>query len=187
VDPARAHLVAFPGGTQQIREEIARIVPSYAGIETLKESGDAIQWGGERLCEGQVFATPDGKAHFATVLPIEATLPAGKLNLSTRRGKQFNSMVWKDKDPLNGAVRSDILISAADAAARGLVDGAAVRVRSATGEVQAHIKIAPIRAGSVQMHFPEANPLIDGVHRDPISHVPDYNAIVELTPVNAGA
>ena len=187
VDPARAHLVAFPGGTQQIREEIARIVPSYAGIETLKESGDAIQWGGERLCEGQVFATPDGKAHFATVLPIEATLPAGKLNLSTRRGKQFNSMVWRDKDPLNGAVRSDILISAADAAARGFVDGAAVRVRSATGEVQAHIKVAPIRAGSVQMHFPEANPLIDGVHRDPISHVPDYNAIVELIPADATA
>ncbi|MEY4072089.1 MAG: hypothetical protein RLY94_244, partial [Chloroflexota bacterium] len=23
---------------------------------------------------------------------------------------------------------------------------------------------------------------IDGVHRDPISHVPDYNAIVELLP-----
>ena len=187
VDPARAHLVAFPGGTQQIREEIARIVPSYAGIETLKASGDAIQWGGERLCEGQTFATPDGKAHFATVLPIEATLPEGKLNLSTRRGKQFNSMVWKEKDPLNGAVRSDILISAADAAARGLADGAAVRVRSATGEVQAQVKIAPIRVGSVQMHFPEANPLIDGVHRDPISHVPDYNAIVELTPLNPTA
>jgi predicted molibdopterin-dependent oxidoreductase YjgC len=182
VDPARAHLVAFPGGTQAIREEIARIVPSYAGIETLKESGDAIQWGGERLCEGQTFATVDGKAHFATVLPIEATLPVGMLNLSTRRGKQFNSMVWKDKDPLNGAMRSDILISAADAAARGFADGAAVRVRSATGEVQAQIKVAPIRAGSVQMHFPEANPLIDGVHRDPISHVPDYNAIVELLP-----
>jgi molybdopterin-dependent oxidoreductase alpha subunit len=187
VDPARAHLVAFPGGTQQIREEIARIVPSYAGIETLKASGDAIQWGGERLCEGQTFATPDGKAHFATVLPIEATLPEGKLNLSTRRGKQFNSMVWKEKDPLNGAVRSDILISAADAAARGLADRAAVRVRSATGEVQAQVKIAPIRVGSVQMHFPEANPLIDGVHRDPISHVPDYNAIVELAPVNPTA
>jgi anaerobic selenocysteine-containing dehydrogenase len=104
------------------------------------------------------------------------------LNLSTRRGKQFNSMVWKDKDPLNGAMRSDILISAADAAARGLVDGAAVQVRSATGEVRAQIKISPIRAGSVQMHFPEANPLIDGTHRDPISHVPDYNAIVELLP-----
>jgi molybdopterin-dependent oxidoreductase alpha subunit len=187
VDPARAHLVAFPGGTQAIREEIARIVPSYAGVETLKESGDAIQWGGERLCEGQVFATPDGKAHFATVLPIEATLPAGMLNLSTRRGKQFNSMVWKDKDPLNGAARSDILISAADAAARGLLDGAAVQVRSAIGEVRAHVKISPIRAGSVQMHFPEANPLIDGTHRDPISHVPDYNAIVELVPVSTAA
>ena len=96
-------------------------------------------------------------------------------------------MVWKDKDPLNGAWRSDILISSADAAARGLVGGAAVRVRSASGEVQAHVKIAPIRAGSVQMHFPEANPLIDGVHRDPISHVPDYNAIVELIPIASSA
>ena len=182
VDPARAHLVEFPGGTQQIREEIARIVPSYAGIETLEKSGDAIQWGGERLCEGQTFATPDGKAHFATVLPIEATLPAGSLNLSTRRGKQFNSMVWKSKDPLNGARRNDLLISATDAEERGLADGAAVRVRSATGEVRAQIKIAPIRAGNVQMHFPEANPLIDGAHRDPISHVPDYNAIVEVLP-----
>ena len=182
VDPARAHLVAFPRGTQEIREEIARIVPSYGGIETLQKSGDAIQWGGERLCEGQIFATADGKAHFATVLPIEATLPAGMLNLSTRRGKQFNSMVWKVRDPLNGALRSDILISSADAAARGFSDGDAVRVRSATGEVAAHIKVAPIRAGSVQMHFPEANPLINGTHRDPISHVPDYNAIVEILP-----
>ncbi|MEY4667043.1 MAG: hypothetical protein RIQ87_823, partial [Chloroflexota bacterium] len=50
------------------------------------------------------------------------------------------------------------------------------------GEVAAHIKVAPIRAGSVQMHFPEANPLINGTHRDPISHVPDYNAIVEILP-----
>jgi molybdopterin-dependent oxidoreductase alpha subunit len=183
VDPARAHLVSYPRGTAQIREEIAVVVPSYAGIETLARSGDAIQWGGERLCEGQVFATDDGKAHFATVLPIEATLREGQLNLSTRRGKQFNSMVWKARDPLNGALRDDLLISAHDAAARGLVDGAAITVRSATGEVRARVKVAPIRAGNVQMHFPEANPLIDGAHRDPISHVPDYNAIVEIYPI----
>jgi len=37
------------------------------------------------------------------------------------------------------------------------------------------------------MHFPEANPLIDGTRRDPISHVPDYNAIVEIIPVNTAA
>ncbi len=183
IDPARANLVQFPGGTKQIRQEIATVVPSYAGIETLEKSGDAIQWGGERLCEGQTFATPDGRAHFATVLPLEVTLPEGALNLSTRRGKQFNSMVWKAKDPLNGAMRDDVLIAASDAAARGLADGAAVIVRSATGEVRAHLRVAPIRAGNVQMHFPEANPLIDGTRRDPISHVPDYNAIVEILPV----
>jgi anaerobic selenocysteine-containing dehydrogenase len=92
-------------------------------------------------------------------------------------------MVWKAKDPLNGAMRDDVLIAASDAAARGLADGAAVIVRSATGEVRAHLRVAPIRAGNVQMHFPEANPLIDGTRRDPISHVPDYNAIVEIFPV----
>ena len=183
VDPSRAHLVSFPGGTQQIREEIAQVVPSYAGIERLAKSGDAIQWGGERLCDGQVFATDDGRARFATVLPIEATLPEGRLNLSTRRGKQFNSMVWKPRDPLNGASRDDLLISAHDAAERGLVDGESVAVRSAVGEVRARVKVAPIRAGNVQMHFPEANPLIDGTRRDPVSHVPDYNAIVEIRPV----
>src|SRR5882672_4241269 len=45
VDPARAHLVSFASG-QAIRDEIARVVPSYAGIEDLRTTGDAVQWGG---------------------------------------------------------------------------------------------------------------------------------------------
>ena len=49
--PDRAELVSFATG-QEIRDEIARVVPLYAGIESLRESGDAIQWGGTRLCEG---------------------------------------------------------------------------------------------------------------------------------------
>ena len=45
VDPARAHLMQFSSG-DEIRREIARVVPLYAGIETLHTTGDSVQWGG---------------------------------------------------------------------------------------------------------------------------------------------
>ncbi len=86
-----------------IRAEIARVIPSYAGIERLRETGDQVQVGGPRLCEGGNFPTPDGRAHFGVVAPHGVTVPDGRFVLSTRRGKQFNSMVWEDRDPLTGA------------------------------------------------------------------------------------
>ncbi len=36
---------------QSIRNEIARAVPAYDGIQHLTVAGDQVQWGGERLCE----------------------------------------------------------------------------------------------------------------------------------------
>ena len=71
VDPDRADLVAIGSG-QAIRDEIARVVPLYAGIETLSKIGDQVQWGGPRLCDGWEFPTPDGRAHFAPVVPARA-------------------------------------------------------------------------------------------------------------------
>ena len=48
VDPERAkQLVGWQTG-QEIREEIARVVPFYDGIQHLAKTGDQIQWGGER-------------------------------------------------------------------------------------------------------------------------------------------
>jgi anaerobic selenocysteine-containing dehydrogenase len=78
VDPARAHLLGC-ADAQAIREEIARVVPAYAGIETLRATGDQVQWGGERLCDGWRFPTADGRARFVPVAPQEATLPTGTL------------------------------------------------------------------------------------------------------------
>jgi predicted molibdopterin-dependent oxidoreductase YjgC len=167
---------------QAIREEIARVVPAYEGIQRLARTGDAIQVGGERLCDGWTFPTADGKAHFRPVAPREAEVPEGRFVLSTRRGKQFNSMVWKRTDPLTGAERDALFMDADDAERLGLVDGASVRVRSTSGEVDARIKVSPIRPGNVQMFFPEANPLLEAGRRDPIALVPDYNAVVEIIP-----
>jgi molybdopterin-dependent oxidoreductase alpha subunit len=182
VDPERAHLVAFKTG-QQIREEIARVIPSYRGIDTLRRAGDQIQWGGARLCDGWVFPTPDGKAHFDPVDPPELRVPDGRLLLSTRRGKQFNSMVFKGTDPLTGAKRDALFMAADDARAHGLAEGDRVLVRSDDGEVEAGVRISDIRPGNVQMFFPEANPLVRPGRRDPVALVPDYNATVEVLPI----
>ena len=168
---------------QAIRAEIARVVPSYAGIEGLRETGDAIQVGGARLCEGGVFPTPNGKAQFRAVAPHAFDVPDGQFVLSTRRGKQFNSMVWAEKDPLTGAGRDALFVADADAAALGVTEGDPVLVRSAHGELRARVHLAQIRPGNVQAFFPEANPLLSPTIREPESQVPDYNAVVEVVPV----
>jgi predicted molibdopterin-dependent oxidoreductase YjgC len=180
VHPDRARQVGLESAAQ-IRAEIASVVPAYAGIERLRHGGDQFQWGGPRLCEGWRFDTTDGRAHFSTAMPVAAVVPRGRYRLSTRRGKQFNSMVWQRRDPLTGAARDALFISASDARDLGVGEGDPVVVRAEGGaEVRARAHLTSIRAGNVQMFWPEANALIPGGRRDAVSGVPDYNAIVEL-------
>ena len=103
--------------------------------------------------------------------------------LSTRRGKQFNSMVFRDHDPLTGTNRDALFISAEDARRIGVGEGDPLLVRSGCGEVRARAHVARIRAGNVQMFFPECNALIRAGERD-ASGVPDYNAVVEVLPAS---
>jgi molybdopterin-dependent oxidoreductase alpha subunit len=181
VDPERAALVGCPDA-QSIREEIAEVVPFYDGIQHLRETGDQVQWGGPRLCDGWVFPTADGRAHFHRVEPRDPRPPEGRYLLSSRRGKQFNSMVFSSRDPLTGAARDALFISAEDAAGLGLEEGAPVLVRSGSGEVRARAHLAPLRPGNLQMFWPECNAVIEAGVRDPVAFVPDYNAVVEVIP-----
>ncbi|HKW78090.1 MAG TPA: FdhF/YdeP family oxidoreductase [Candidatus Limnocylindria bacterium] len=183
IAPERAHLLRF-ASAEEIRREIAEVVPFYAGIETLSKAGDQLQWGGARLCEGWTFPTDDRRAHFSPVVPREVTVGEGHFLLSTRRGKQFNTMVFKATDPLTGARRDAVFMSREDAELIGVTEGRRVAVHSQTGTVLATVRIAPIRPRNVQMFFPEANPLIAPGVRDPIALVPDYNAVVTITPIN---
>jgi molybdopterin-dependent oxidoreductase alpha subunit len=191
VDPAGFDRAGLAGlaDSQAVREEIARVVPFYEGIQRLAKTGDQVQWGGVRLCDGWIFPTPDGKAHAMAVAPRELELPPGRFLLSTRRGKQFNTMVWRTKDPLTGASRDAVFLSDGDARMLGLDDGSPVWVRSDEGEIAGRVRISPIRAGNVQMFFPEANALVRPGRRDEASLVPDYNAVVDIVPrqVDAGA
>jgi molybdopterin-dependent oxidoreductase alpha subunit len=182
VDPARAHLVEF-ADADAIRAEIAEVVPAYSGIEALHKTGDAVQWGGTRLCEGGDFPTPDGKAHFFAVAPpAPRTRADGQLVLSTRRGKQFNTIVHQAVDPLTGATRDALFLAEEDATRLGVVQGSAVTVRSEHGELAARVHLAPIRPGNVQVFFPEGNVLLPSGRRDPDSGVPDYNTVVDVLP-----
>ena len=180
VDPDRAHLIRFKDA-QQIRDEIAQTVPAYEGIQRLKKKGDHVQWGGRRLCEGGRFETPDGKARFAPLRPPEHALPDGWFYLSTRRGKQFNSMVHGKRDPLNGAMREDVLMSAEDAQALRVREGDPVLLRSQVGELRGRVKLAAIKPRNVQVHWPEGNVLLKRDTFDPACGVPDYNALVQIT------
>jgi molybdopterin-dependent oxidoreductase alpha subunit len=182
VDPERAQLLGCRTA-QEIREEIACVVPAYRGIESMRELGDAIQVGGPRLCEGGAFPTADGRATFSVVAPASLEIPPGSFLLSTRRGKQFNSMVWNDVDPLTGAARDALLLSEHDAMRLGVGTGDAVLVRSAHGQMRARAHVAALRDGNVQAFFPEANVLLAPNRRDPISGVPDYTAVVEVTRI----
>ena len=100
--------------------------------------------------------------------------------VSTRRGKQFNSMVHAETDALTGAGRDDVLISPQDAGRLGLVEGAPVRLRSATGEFRGRLRLAPVKPGNLQVHWPEGNVLVAGGVRSPVAGIPDYNALVTL-------
>jgi molybdopterin-dependent oxidoreductase alpha subunit len=174
---------AFSWPTNQaLRAEIAQVVPAYAGIETLAATGDQVQWGGRHLCADGAFPTPDGRGRFTPLEPVGAALPPGAFTVATRRGKQFNSMVYDDVDPLTGATRDAVYIDEADAAALGGADGTPVRLTSAVGAFEGRLKLVRLPSRSLQVHWPEGNVLIGGdvAAREPRSKVPDYNAIVNL-------
>jgi molybdopterin-dependent oxidoreductase alpha subunit len=180
--PQRA-LTAFSWrDSQDIREEIDRVCPTYSGIAKLRKKGDNFQYGGRRLLADK-FSTPDGKGHFTTIaLPVEHVRRGGFL-LSTRRGKQFNSMLLGENDPITGAHRSDIFMSKEDAEWLGLRNGDAITLRSPLGSFAGRVKIDRIKPGCLQAHWPEVNAIIPAGRFDS-SGMPHYNTHVDVITAN---
>ena len=84
-------------------------------------TGDAIQWGGTRLCEGGNFPTPDGKAHFLAVAPTDARRP-GRAASCSARGGASSSTRWCTRRRTRSPARSRdaLFMATADAAALGV-------------------------------------------------------------------
>jgi molybdopterin-dependent oxidoreductase alpha subunit len=180
--PALAARLAWKG-TAEIRAEMGRAMPIYGGIEKLEREGQWVQWGGERLFTDGFTRMPGGRARFSSVPIPEIEIPAGKFYLTTRRGKQFNSMAHEPGDYLMGATtRRDVLIHPADAGRLGLADGAEIVLRSDLGEWTGIARFAPMKERHVQAYWPETNVLISR-RFDPVSGEPDYNAVVTVEPL----
>ena len=182
VVPDRAARVHFDD-TAAIRREIAEAIPVYDGIQRLSKFGDQFQYGGPHLCAGWKFPTPDERARFSVVELPEVELPEGYFVVATRRGKQFNTMVYGATDPLTGAEREAVLISRQDADALEIDDGDEVVLRSGVGELRGRATIAPVKPRTLQVHWPEGQVLIDRRVRSPQGGVPDYNAAVTLKKI----
>ena len=160
---------------------MGRVMPIYQGIENLKKEGDSLQWGGPYLFkDGNFSHMPDGRALFSALTPPDQAVSNGKFYLSTRRGKQLNSMTFGSIDRLTGNRRRDAIFMAFEDAERlGLADGARVLLRSDTGEMRGVIQLAPVKIGTLQAYWPEANVLI-ARRTDPVSGEPDYNTDVRI-------
>jgi molybdopterin-dependent oxidoreductase alpha subunit len=172
--PERSDAVRFDS-TAAVRAEIARIIPAYRGIERLHARGDQFQYGGPHLCEGGVFPLPGGRARFGRAhWPEEPTDDDAPFVLVTRRGKQFNSMVHADRDPLGGLGRDAVVVCDADAAAHGLAPGETVVVESRFGRFVGRLAMGPLARGAVQVHWPEANVLLDARARSRAAETPAY-------------
>lgn len=193
VHPDRAHLLGGETGWK-LREEIARIVPYYDGCQHLTKTGDAVQYGGPRLCDNGAFATPDGQAHFKVIsVPKNAVEPSQtsacssvnsdsnpRFVVSTRRGKQFNTLIYAEVDPLTGAARDAVFMAASDANRLGLSNKDSITLVNEAGRYDGHVFIAPIAPGNLQVHWPEGNVLLRAGLVDSASGVPDYNAVVNV-------
>ncbi len=186
VRPDRAARLTF-ADTSAIREEIARAIPFYDGIQRLNRAGDQFQYGGPHLCWSWTFPTPDGKAHFSVVPLPQVDLPDGMFVVATRRGKQFNSMVQERKDAITGATREAVLMNQQDAMRLGLRDADPIVLRSDSGEFRGRVRITPIKPGNLEIHWPEGNVLIDRRRRSPQAGIPDYNAVVRVEKADGAA
>ncbi len=162
---------------QSIRDEMERVMPIYKGIGGLTKEGDNVQYGGPHL------QPKGGKAKFIPVaLPVNQP-PGGTFYLATRRGCQFNTIVYSNADPITGGERDEVFVSAEDAARLGVATGDAIRLRSPVGEFTGRCRIENVKPGTLQAFWPETNGLIECT-LDPASGEPDYNAWVSVERVS---
>jgi molybdopterin-dependent oxidoreductase alpha subunit len=173
-----AQLLIGLGSSSQIRGEIAELAANYNGIQHLKDRGDVFQWGGAWLCEDGICPTADGRGRLIPIEQPEQRKPEGHFFVTTRRGKQFNSMIYSETDPFNEAGRYDALINEADAQALRLSEGEAIVIYNSHGSLHARVKIAPVKQGNIEVHWPEGNALIPKGIYEKFAGIPEYNTSV---------
>ncbi|HVM45880.1 MAG TPA: molybdopterin-dependent oxidoreductase, partial [Candidatus Thermoplasmatota archaeon] len=162
--------------TASIRREMEEAMPMYAGVSRLEKEGDWVQWGGPQLCVDGFPNMPDGRARlFAVPLP-DNRIPPGMFQVSTRRGKQFNSIVFREKDPQMGDTPRDAVLMAEG---QGFEEGDEVVVSNDMGKLVGRVRIDDVPRRHVVLYWPEANVLLARRY-DAEAGIPDYNAFARV-------
>src|SRR5690625_3757552 len=175
VKPEQAELIDFPDAAA-IREEIAKTAPNYDGIQYLKEKGDVFQWGGAWLCEGGICPTEDRRGNLIPVELPELRKPEGHFYVTTRRGKQFNSMIYGEKDPFTNADRYDILEKQIDWKVLDIAQGDAIVAYNKAGSFTGRAKFSNVKEGNIAVFWPEGNLLFAESVYETYAGIPEYNA-----------
>jgi anaerobic selenocysteine-containing dehydrogenase len=138
------------------------------------------------LCADGEFPTPDGKARFRAVpLPQNGVLARSShgprlFSVASRRGKQFNSLIYAEVDPINGAPRDAVFMNPQDAAGLNLAQNDRVALSNQQGRFEGRVFLAPMAPGNLQVHWPEGNSLLRRGVVEPSGGSPDYNARVKV-------
>jgi formate dehydrogenase alpha subunit len=177
----------------RIWDEIARLTPSFAGINYRRLDAGSLQWPcpsddhpGTCILHEAVFARPSGKGNFVALKyrpPVEATDVQYPLLLITgRRLYHYHATMTRKVDVLNILMsEEEMQISPRDAAALEINAGDIVSVASRQGEVRVRARVTEaVPPGVVHMafHFVETptNVLISSRPEtlDPVTGTPAY-------------
>ena len=101
--------------------------------------------------------------------------------MTTRRGKQFNSMVFSKNDSIQGGKeRDDVIMSEADAQQLHLKEGDKITLHNGQGCFSGRVRLMEMASGCIQTYWSESNILIPRCY-DPLSEEPDYNCLVQIS------
>ena len=181
VDPERAELLGCETRRGDPRARSRASCRSTTASSTCSDTGDAFQYGGPHLCAG--WTVPHRRRQGALSRPCRcrrSTRPAGTFEVSTRRGKQFNTLIYAEIDPLTGAARDAVLHEPRRRRRAAPRQRRPRRAGQRARPLRGPRLPRPDRAGNLQVHWPEGNVLIPRGVVDPIGGVPDYNALVRV-------
>ena len=195
-----ASRMGFPmsyDNSQQIMEEIARLTPSYGGINYERIELEGIHWPaptpehpGTPILHRDQFTKGKGTFHAIDFIPPDEKaddeypmyLTTGRLLYQYHTG----TMTMKSNGIMDIAPECFVEISPQDASQYGVEDGTVVNIASRRGTIQARIKISTKAvSGTVFIPFhyaaAAANRLTNAA-LDPISGIPEYKVCaVKLT------
>jgi anaerobic selenocysteine-containing dehydrogenase len=86
-------------------------------------------------------------------------------------------MVHEDIDASTAATRDGVLMNPLDARRLGLLSGDHVRLHNDFGTYDGKVLVAPVTTGTLEIHWPEGNVLVDPKARSPLAKIPAYKEI----------